>query len=151
MISINSLIYVKNKSGPNPLPWITPLTSLAIEDIAEPILVWWVRPHIKLRNQFNKFPPIPYDVSLVSISFFCETVSKALLKSIYTIVTPCLSLTDKVQSFRDSNRLVHVELPLTKPCCALCIILFCWKKLYICRDITRSIILQGTHVKDIGL
>jgi len=45
MISINSFIYVKNKSGPTPLLWITPLSSLAIEDLAKPIFDEYV--HLK--------------------------------------------------------------------------------------------------------
>jgi len=34
----------------------------------------------------------------------------------YATQTPCLSCTANVQSLRASNKLVHVDLPLTKPC-----------------------------------
>ena len=51
----------------------------------------------------------------------------------------------KVQSFRHSSKLVHVECPLTKPCCVCDKRLLSAKWVYMRLAITRSISLQATH------
>ena len=56
--TMSSFMYIKNMHGPTPLPCTTPLSSWAMSDIAEPTLVWCVRPERKFFIHNNTVPRI---------------------------------------------------------------------------------------------
>jgi len=69
----------------------------------------------KFFNKPSNCPRMPYSYRQVN-HLLWDTLSKARLKSLYAIVTACLSCNVRVQSFIASMRLMAVDRPLTNPC-----------------------------------
>ena len=109
-------ILARNKTGPMPLPWTTPLRRLAATDRHCPILVWCVRSLRKFWGHFRTSSRITWVQAGQQLCVWhCQNTWKN--QFLYAIVTAFLFWTSIVQSLTDSSKLVHVERCLTKPLC----------------------------------
>lgn len=80
----------------------------------------------------------------------CEMESNARWKSIDAMMTDLVLERDRVQSLRDSSKLVLVECRLRKPCWCLLMRLCCNRKSFSSADMMDSSILQAVQVRAIG-
>jgi len=110
-MSTSSSVKIRNIRGPMTLLSATPLRIPASSDRPVPTLVQRVLPVNSSYSQNSNTPRIPYENNLAN-NFLWETTSKASLKSMQAIATPCLSCKYNVLSLKDSSKLVQVDPPL---------------------------------------
>ena len=109
-------MYVRNNTGAMPLPWTTPLSKLDSVDRASPTLIWCERPW---NNSSTAKHYHEHHTNIDGLKAFRATHCQILCWNRYTrlLQTSYFVQLIYVQSFNASSKLVHVDRPLTNPCC----------------------------------
>lgn len=97
-----------NSRGPRTEPCGTPLITFSGLEVSNSTQTIWLLPCKKEAIQFKISYSKPYAFNLRR-SFVCDTVSNALLKSMYTESTRCLLLIASLHVCKVSISWVHVD------------------------------------------